>query len=173
MAMVVRHELAMACGPAPSQTGGMATVIEGLVVAPLSPGDRGDWERLARGYHEFYSETVAAHCYDATWARLMLGLEIHALGAFAYERLVGIAHYVLHPHVWLGEVCYLQDLFVDSRVRGSGVGRALIEHVAIRARERGAFRLYWVTTQENGVARVLYDKVACLTPYIRYDRSLS
>ena len=83
-------------------------------------------------------------------------------------RLVGIAHYVFHPAVWSGEACYLQDLFTDEAARGRGAARALIEAVAAAARERGADRLYWHTQQSNTRARVLYDKVARFTGFIRY-----
>jgi GNAT superfamily N-acetyltransferase len=52
------------------------------------------------------------------------------------------------------------------------VARALIERVADVARERGCARLYWTTKQDNAVARVLYDKVARFSGFIRYDYSL-
>ena len=45
---------------------------------------------------------------------------------------------------------------------------ALIEGVAAAARERGADRLYWHTQESNARARVLYDKVARFTGFIRY-----
>ena len=69
-------------------------------------------------------------------------------------------------------MCYLQDLFVDARVRGRGVARALIEAVAQAARERGAERLYWLTQSHNAAARALYDKVAQYKDFIRYDYAL-
>jgi GNAT superfamily N-acetyltransferase len=73
---------------------------------------------------------------------------------------------------WHDTVCYLQDLFVDPRLRGRGVARALIEAVAGAARERGAERLYWHTQDHNAVARALYDKVAKHNHFIRYDYPL-
>jgi GNAT superfamily N-acetyltransferase len=81
---------------------------------------------------------------------------------------VGIAHYLFHPAFWSGEACYLQDLFVDEAVRGRGAARALIEGVAAAARDRGATRLYWHTQEDNARARVLYDKVARFSGFIRY-----
>jgi ribosomal protein S18 acetylase RimI-like enzyme len=52
-------------------------------------------------------------------------------------------------------------------VRGRGAARALIEGVAASARDRGADRLYWHTQEDNAGARVLYDKVARFTGFIR------
>ena len=79
-----------------------------------------------------------------------------------------MAHYLFPPAFWSGEACYLQDLFTDEAARGRGAARALIEGVAAAARERGADRLYWHTQEGNARARVLYDKVARFTGFIRY-----
>ena len=139
----------------------------------LQPRDRAPWERLAREYHRFYGESYPSSAYDATWARLISGADIHGAGAYLDGRLVGIAHCLFHAHVWDGTVCYLQDLFVDDAMRGQGMGRALIEHVADAARERGAFRLYWSTRDDNAAARRLYDRIAQFNGFIRYDMPLA
>jgi GNAT superfamily N-acetyltransferase len=138
----------------------------------LRPGDRAAWELLARGYKEFYADPMPDEAYEQTWQRLAAGTEIHGLGARLDGRLVGIAHYLFHPAVWSGEACYLQDLFTDEAARGRGAARALIEAVAAAARERGADRFYWHTQESNARARVLYDKVARFTGFIRYGYPL-
>lgn len=140
-----------------------------FTVMPLRPEDRADWERLARGYHAFYEEQFPADAYDRVWSRLRAARDIHALGAYGDARLVGIVHYLFHGHVWQPDVCYLQDLFVDEPVRGRGAGRALIAQVERDARRRGAFRVYWLTRQDNEPARRLYDKVAMCSGFIRYE----
>ena len=123
---------------------------------------------LARGYKAFYQESEPDEAYEQTWRRLTAGTELFGLGARLDGRLVGIAHYFFHPAVWSGEACYLQDLFTDEAARGRGAARALIEAVAAAARERGADRFYWHTQESNARARVLYDKVARFTGFIRY-----
>ena len=46
-------------------------------------------------------------------------------------KIIGIAHYIFRPSTWAVEdFCYLEDLFVDPAVRGTGAGRALIEALA-------------------------------------------
>ena len=138
-------------------------------VMPLRADDRIEWERLARGYHAFYQEWFPREAYEHVWSRLREATDIHALGAFDDARLVGIVHYLFHGHVWQPDVCYLQDLFVDERVRGRGIGRALIAQVECEARTRGAFRVYWMTRHDNEPARRLYDKIATYSGFIRYE----
>jgi GNAT superfamily N-acetyltransferase len=139
-----------------------------IEIGPLRPADRDTWEVLARGYKAFYRDPMPDEAYEVTWQRLAAGTELHGLGARLDGRLVGIAHYFFHPAFWSGEACYLQDLFVDDAVRGHGAGRALIEGVAAAARDRGADRYYWHTQADNAQARVLYDKVARYSGFIRY-----
>ena len=139
-----------------------------IEIGPLRPADRDAWEVLARGYKAFYRDPMPDEAYELTWQRLAARTELHGLGARLDGRLVGIAHYFFHSAFWSGEACYLQDLFVDDAVRGHGAGRALIEGVAAAARDRGADRYYWHTQADNAQARVLYDKVARYSGFIRY-----
>ncbi|KAA2247670.1 GNAT family N-acetyltransferase [Solihabitans fulvus] len=140
-----------------------------IEISALRQEDRSRWEVLARGYKTFYGDTVSAEGYEETWRRLLREEDVFGLGARLDGELVGIAHYLFHPVVWLQDSCYLQDLFVDEAARGHGVARALIERVADVAKERGVSRLYWHTKQDNARARVLYDKVARFKGFIRYD----
>ncbi|MDQ8757870.1 GNAT family N-acetyltransferase [Sphingosinicella sp. LHD-64] len=140
-----------------------------IEIAPLAPADRADWEMLARGYKAFYNDPLPDEDYVRTWQLLMAGDKVHGLGARIDGRTVGITHYLFHPHIWKGEVCYLQDLFTAPEVRGKGVARALIAAVAEAARTRGASACYWLTKEDNRAARALYDKVARFKGFLRYD----
>jgi GNAT superfamily N-acetyltransferase len=141
-------------------------------VAALAAADHGRWLELARGYKAFYKTVVTEAQYARAWRRLLDEDRVHGLGARLDGELVGITHYFLHTATWHDKVCYLQDLFVDPKVRGRGVARALIEAVAAAARARGAERMYWHTQDHNAVARALYDKVAKHNHFIRYDYPL-
>lgn len=150
-----------------------------IVIEPLHPGDRAAWEELARGYKAFYRTPTPADGYEVTWRRLLDdGSGFRGLGAWLDRggrgdaTLVGIAHYLFHPTFWYGDACFLQDLFVDEEARGQGAARALIERVAEMAKVRGAARLYWTTQEDNLRARVLYDKLARFSGFIRYDYPL-
>jgi len=143
-----------------------------IAVAPLEPEDQAEWEILARGYKAFYRTEHPDARYQETWRLLMDGATLHGLGARADGRLVGIAHYLFHAQIWSDDACYLQDLFVDPSARGKGVAAALIDRVAEAAKAAGAAKFYWLTKRDNVRARALYDRVATLSAFVRYDYSL-
>lgn len=144
-----------------------------LEIRPLQAADETEWRRLWTLYLEFYESTVEEAVYKTTFSRLLADddNEFSGLIALRYGEPVGITHYLFHRHCWRqGNVCYLQDLYVDAEVRGTGAGRALIEAVYARADEAGCPRVYWHTQDFNEVGRRLYDRVANLTPFIMYAR---
>jgi len=144
-----------------------------LKIGKLVESDRADWEVLFRAYIDFYKRTLSQEMYDRTWNEFQKDTRMHALGAKLDGRLVGITHFLIHANTSSADVCYLQDLFTASDVRGKGVARALIEAVADWARERKCPRVYWQTQDSNATARLLYDKVAVNRGFIRYDIDLA
>lgn len=140
-----------------------------LVRDPL-PVDEAAWRRLWAGYCAFYETDVPEAVTSGTWNR-MLSSDAPLLGRIAeWEgKPAGFTISVLHEGTWtLKPICYLEDLFVDSAVRGKGLGRALLQDVLNLARERGCSRLYWHTRAENREARRLYDKLAAADDFVRY-----
>jgi GNAT superfamily N-acetyltransferase len=145
------------------------------VIRPLQPDDEPHWRRLWRGYLAYYETTLPDTIYDAYFARLLGDdpQDFHGLIAEVDGTPVGLTHYVYHRHGWKVEnVCYLQDLYADPSVRGTGVGRALIEAVYKAADEAGAPAVYWLTQDFNAEARKLYDRIGTLTPFLKYARPL-
>ena len=61
-------------------------------------------------------------------------------------------------------------MFVLSKVRGTGVGRALIEAVYSEADKNKASTVYWLTQDTNEQARKLYDNIGSATSFIKYNR---
>jgi ribosomal protein S18 acetylase RimI-like enzyme len=141
-------------------------------ILPLAPGDRTEWEALARGYKAFYRTELADERYAETWAALLAGERVHGLAARMDGHIVGIAHYLFHAQTWGPDACYLQDLFTAEDARGQGVATALIDAVAEAARARGARKFYWLTKQDNERARALYDRIAAWRGFLRYDYPL-
>ncbi|MER6943740.1 GNAT family N-acetyltransferase [Nonomuraea sp. NPDC000554] len=145
-----------------------------ISISKLLPSDRAVWEELFRGYIDFYQRTEPDAMYERAWQEFQADTRLHALGARLDGRLVGITHFLTHGSTSAPDtdVCYLQDLFTASHVRGKGVGRALIEAVTEWARDRGCYRVYWNTQESNETARRLYDKVADNHGFIKYQIEL-
>jgi len=66
----------------------------------------------------------------------------------------------------------LQDLFIDPAARGSGAAKKLILACEEKAKEMGAFRLYWQTQEFNGPARSLYDTIVPRSSFIVYRKNI-
>ncbi|NDV85522.1 GNAT family N-acetyltransferase [Aurantimonas aggregata] len=140
---------------------------------PLAPADEAEWRRLWTAYLDFYGTSVSEAVYASSFARMLSGeaSEYRCLIAEVDGRPVGLAHYLFHRHGWRVEnVCYLQDLYADPDVRGTGVGRALIEAVYAAADAEGCPSVYWMTQDFNHTARQLYDRIGEKTPFIKYQR---
>ena len=153
-------------------------VSDTILIRPATTADYAAWKPLWDGYNAFYGRSgptaLPEEITRTTWARFHDPAEpVHALVAERDGSLLGLAHYLFHRStIDIGPACYLQDLFTSEAARGKGVGRALIEQVAERARQAGAGRLYWHTYQDNATARLLYDKVATHAGAIVYRKPL-
>ncbi len=145
-----------------------------MIVRPLAPGDREQWQPLWDGYNHFYERELPAKISQTTWARFFDS--DHPVFAAVAERdgkLVGLVHFLYHRSTTMIEdVCYLQDLFTAPEARGAGVGRKLIEHVYERAATDSLSRVYWQTHEANP-ARGLYDQVATVTAFRRYVKEIA
>jgi len=139
----------------------------------LGESDFEDWKVMWGMYLDFYETQLPEDIYTTTFERL-LAKDItsqNAIVAVLGDRMVGLVHFIFHPHNWkMEDVCYLQDLYVLDSVRGRGVGRLLIESVYEEADRRGTPTVYWLTQDFNKTARLLYDKIANVTPFIKYNR---
>lgn len=149
--------------------------MSGLEIKAITPSDEVDWRRLWTAYLAFYETVLPEEIFRTTFARLTGGGANDYAGLLAVldGRPVGLAHYLFHRSCWtIGDVCYLQDLYADPAVRGTGVGRALIEAVYARAAEANVAEVYWMTQEFNATARRLYDRIADKTPFIIYQKTL-
>ena len=145
-----------------------------VMIRPLSPGDQADWMPLWRGYQSFYKVDIPEEVSEVTWRRLNDPAEPMA-GALAWSgtTAVGLVHHIRHRSCWTADdYCYLQDLYVAPELRGTGIGRQLIEYVYALARDQGLNRVYWLTHETNTEAMRLYDRIADRSGFVQYRHLL-
>ncbi len=141
-----------------------------ISVRPLKAEDKSRWLELWDGYLTFYETSLSNEQTELTWKRLMdSNYGVFGLIAEKDGAMVGITHFMFRPSTWAPkDYCYLEDLFVDPTVRGSGAGRALINRVIELAKEHGAGRVYWTTKENNAQARILYDSFIKVSEFVQY-----
>ena len=72
----------------------------------------------------------------------------------------GFALFFHNFSTWLGKPgLYLEDLFVRENMRGKGIGKALLLHLAGIARERGCGRMEWSVLDWNTPAIDFYKSL--------------
>jgi GNAT superfamily N-acetyltransferase len=140
-------------------------------IRTIEASDEPRWRELWEGYCRFYERELSDAITACTWKRILdPASPIRAIVAErAGEGVVGIANYIIHENTWsLTPVCYLEDLFVDPKLRAQGVGAALIDWLVAEVKRNGWSRLYWNTRENNYRARGLYDKYTPHSGFIRY-----
>jgi GNAT superfamily N-acetyltransferase len=139
-----------------------------ISIRPIKPSDKVRWLELFQEYIVFYKSKLSVEQFDLTWQRINSDFNINALVAELDGKVVGFTHYIWRPDTWKAQdFCYLEDLYTDPKVRGKGVGRALIKAVEDIAIAKGSKQLYWTTAPDNELARALYDKIA-ITNMVEY-----
>lgn len=145
-----------------------------MIVRSLNPHDRASWQALWKGYQNYY-ETNLDNLTDSLWDRLMGDDPNGPFCLVAEEngQLLGLVQYLYHSSTWSPKQrIYLNDLYTSPSSRGKGIGRKLIEAVYAEATKYDCEQVYWLTQDFNKDGRRLYDKVANLTPFIKYSKPI-
>ncbi len=143
-----------------------------LTIRAAWPDDEAEWRELFRAYGVFYETEFNDSVLEAVWWQLLEdGSGVDALVAELDGAIVGLAHFRSHPDTFTGgRDWYLDDLFVDPEVRGSGIATALIEHLIGLARaSEPAGTLRWITADDNARAQRVYDRIATKTSWVTYE----
>ena len=140
-------------------------------IRPLSETDRETWESLFAAYATFYKTELPTGGFDAVWGWIFDDSNTFWCDvAEAGGQLVGFVQYqLMHRSLGATMVCYLSDLYVESTIRGSGLGRALIDHVIEFARAGDIPNVRWLTQEFNYPARTLYDTYTSKSDFILYS----
>ena len=148
-----------------------------MTVAPASLDDLEAVATLFDAYRVFYgqpSDLGKARAFME--ARLTCG-DSHVILAWS-ESGVPMGFTQLYPSfssVRLAPVWILNDLFVDPRFRGRGVGRHLMRRGEDAARAAGACAVTLATQVQNARARKLYEGLGYVRDeeFDHYGRSLA
>ena len=77
---------------------------------------------------------------------------------------LGMALFFHNFSTWTGwRGLYLEDLYVTPEARGSGVGGALLRHLAAIAVDRGCTRFEWAVLDWNAPSIAFYDSLGAAT----------
>ena len=141
-----------------------------LTIRAIEEKDKDQWLKLWAGYLEFYKSTISPEQTELTWKRLINHeLKMFGFVAESEEGVIGFTHCLFRPSTWTEtDYCYLEDLFVDTNIRGKGIGRALMNKVFELAKEKNSKRVYWTTQEFNKTARVLYDSITPVSEFVQY-----
>ena len=148
-----------------------------IQIRPIKAADKDIWIDLWSQYNVFYKRTIPDEVTEATFNRLLdpsnsINCGV-AINTGADNKVIGFANY--YPHDSTASVkpnFYLHDLFVDPAARAGGVGEKLIDYVAEKAREAGAYQLYWHTQYFNYRAQGLYAKVGERSDLVMWKKEL-
>lgn len=153
---------------------GIKTAMAEIIIAPPRPQDYAGWRPLYGGYATFYNMPMDDEIAGRVWGWLLDPQHVlEALLARDGDRVVGLAHFRAMPRPLTGSTAgFLDDLFVDPRLRGRRVADALIEAMAALGRERGWALIRWLTADNNYRARGVYDRLAKRTMWITYQMDI-
>jgi ribosomal protein S18 acetylase RimI-like enzyme len=126
----------------------LATEKDAAEVARLMIGFR-DWQGRASPDDASIRASVTRLLADPNTEYLLGG-----------EPPAGVLQLRFRHSVWTGtDDAHLEDLFVDAKARGSGLGRALVDAALERARDRGCARIELDANEANEPALELYRSV--------------
>lgn len=111
---------------------------------------------------------------DRVWSWLMApGVPLQGFVAQAPDgALLGLVHVrAFHRPSTATIGGYMDDLFVSPAARGQKLAEALIAAVRDYGTAQGWSVIRWITAEDNGRARAVYDRVTRRTKWVTYDLS--
>lgn len=150
-----------------------------MSAASLRPATRDDVPLITRLIHELAEYEKLAHtCVadDASVGENLFGPNPAAevVLAFIGDEPAGFALFFENYSTHLSRRgMHLEDLYVREHLRGRGIGRMLLSHLASIAVERGYGRMEWAVLRWNESAIRVYDAIGAepLSGWLTYRLS--
>jgi GNAT superfamily N-acetyltransferase len=145
-----------------------------VTVAQATPDDIEDVARLFDAYRVFYrqsSDVPAARAFISERFKRrdsVIFLARRDGDALGFTQLYPSLSSVSMAPIWI-----LNDLYVDARARGTGVGRKLMNRARDFAAAGGAIRLELTTERNNTTAQRLYEAVGYARDEVFYKYILT
>ncbi|MCL7938744.1 GNAT family N-acetyltransferase [Halomonas sp. ATCH28] len=142
-----------------------------LTISVPGTTDHDDWQRLYRGYAEYYGMPMSESTLTTVWDWIQDGTRLQGrLARDANGQAVGLMHFRAMPSPLRGStVGFLDDLFVDPAYRGTGAVDEMMEALRQEARQQGWPFVRWITRENNYRARGVYDRCAERTDWVTYQ----
>ncbi len=125
-------------------------------IRPLDSGDLIDAASLLTQLNPETAATIIAE-------RLATLLDDHShyqlVGAFAAEKLVGVAGAWIATKIWCGRYLEIDNLVVDPDQRSAGIGSLLIQHLESLAKERDCKIIVLDSYTANRPSHRLYHRL--------------
>lgn len=133
----------------------------------IRPATRADLPLILEFIRALADYEKLAHEVEATEAKLAATLfpaneasVAHCVLAFHGPTPAGFALYFFNYSTWLARPgLYLEDLFVKPELRGKGIGKALLLHLAKLANAKGCGRMEWSVLDWNQPAIDFYESL--------------
>ena len=77
------------------------------------------------------------------------------------KKIIGMALYYFKYSTWKGRCLFLEDIIVNEKFRGIGIGTVLFQHVILQAKAEKAKRLEFQVLNWNKTAIDFYKKFDC------------
>ncbi len=131
-------------------------------IRPATPTDVPAILQLITDLATYEREPDAVHATVAGLTETLFGPTPHAECVVAEHdgSVAGLALFFTNFSTWSGKPgLYLEDLYVSPSARGTGLGRALLQHLAALAVERGYARFEWSVLDWNEPAIGFYKSL--------------
>ena len=137
----------------------------GLLIRPAQPGDTAMLLGLVRELAVYERAPDAVVATPELLHQALFGVQPSANAVLAewHGTAAGFALYFFNFSTWLGRPgLYLEDLFVRESMRGRGIGKALLLHLAGIAHARGCGRMEWSVLDWNAPAIDFYRSLGAV-----------